>query len=320
MARVMPTIMFLLAPQACWSLRKSKLRAMRQQPVTPPSEISDLVELTNEFQLGELCTGKDWITDMAGNSLAKKNYGTCALVGSGEALAGKSNGALIDSHDTVIRINRIPRTVDSNDTLEVGARTDVFFGGPVADSRDLWTFDGYDVYSFSNSEVHRCMYDKGDCPVGGVVLNNGIVDVKNWRFGDVYPKWHPGWVPESSIFPLARQSDTVYYAVRQLVDVALHGKRPTSGFQAFFTFLPMCDSITLFGFRGEGTYDNHAISQIHNITAEHMLMRAINNGQLPSQYLGLRDVPPPLRRIEECMKPHLEGNAILVNLHDADFD
>merc|ERR1712061_549714 len=65
-----------------------------------------------------------------------------------------------------------------------------------------------------------------------------------------------------------------------LLPFAKH-RPPTAGFQAFFTFAPICMSIDLYGFGGLSNVDNHLASTgIHNYTAEHIFFDRLCRGEI----------------------------------------
>ena len=51
---------------------------------------------------------------------------------------------------------------------------------------------------------------------------------------------------------------------------------------AILTFALACDSLTLYGFSGEGTIDAHEMSGVHNIELEHALLQRLIDFSLPA--------------------------------------
>lgn len=189
----------------------------------------------------------------------------------------------------MIRINKLPLAGHAQD---VGSRTDVYFAGAVSEDVDRMVESGYDMQFLWGG--HRiCQYDDGDCPFVDLVFNHGV-SACGEPFAQKYPRWKPGWFPPKSSFTVAHQSDALFGAVLYAMKTYLNRKRATSGLQAFFTFAPLCRTMTLIGFSGMSTVDGHRLSKgttgVHDIAAEHRLLDWMIDGQSFSDMHPLRNV------------------------------
>mmetsp|Transcript_81683 Transcript_81683/g.229946 ORF Transcript_81683/g.229946 Transcript_81683/m.229946 type:complete len:318 (-) Transcript_81683:93-1046(-) len=199
----------------------------------------------------------------------------CALVGSSAALKGRGLGGEIDSHDTVIRVNRIPT---EHFVLDFGSRTDVLFSGPRADGKDM--FDKRVVrYRTFGGQVENCSFGAERCGFTSMVFKGADFVEYNRTWNQVWPKSEPGWKPRTSTFALGYQSDLVNIFAFKLLNRS-KPSRPSNGLHAFLTFGLMCKQMNLYGFAGQGTADGHRLDfNVHNLTREHELMRRVINGQ-----------------------------------------
>jgi len=63
-----------------------------------------------------------------------------------------------------------------------------------------------------------------------------------------------------------------------MLEKEFRSKRATSGIQAIFTFMPMCDTLNLYGFGTQGTVDKHKVATVHSIALEHLLLDKLLKG------------------------------------------
>uniref|UniRef100_A0A7S4W9B1 Uncharacterized protein n=1 Tax=Alexandrium monilatum TaxID=311494 RepID=A0A7S4W9B1_9DINO len=208
----------------------------------------------------------------------------CALVGSSPILRGQGRGFEIDMHDTVIRVNRVPQQKYYED---YGQRTDILFAGPGWQSHEIFTRRGLRVETMGLAEFKKaelCPYWGGPaCRFTAIVLT---------ALPETYPLDKPGWRPNRTAFPFGVVGSIT-------TDVAagfagfhttkppfyLGGVRkvpwPTNGFYSLITFAPICTTLELFGFGGNGTADGHGFDMsLHNLSYDHYLMDRIVGGQL----------------------------------------
>ena len=80
--------------------------------------------------------------------------------------------------------------------------------------------------------------------------------------------------PHPSLGLVGESTADVARAADRLRQGAYQGK-PTTGFHALVTFGAMCERLSLYGFSGNGTLDNHPITGDHAIEAEHKLIARI---------------------------------------------
>lgn len=203
-----------------------------------------------------------------------ERFGRCALVGSSAAMRSKGHGADIDRHDTVVRVNRLPAPEFASD---FGTRTDVLFAGPVSDKRPVYTKLGF-WYRLFGGDMRLCFFKPrrgGRCPFKTLILKGSDFPEYGQAWAERYPVEQPGWRPRASVFPVAYQTDEVNSFAYRLMG----GSRPTNGFQAFVLFALMCESLSVYGFSGSGTADNHKFSKKHNLSTEHEFYARIISGQ-----------------------------------------
>jgi len=229
----------------------------------------------------------------------------CALVGNSEKLRNQRLGSFIDMHDTVIRVNRLPL---EEHFADFGKKTDIFFADPGHgfDEEDAKFFsDGaggeYTLqgFTYKRNETQPAKF-KCSLSLGGVGRGlDGSVAAPCDRFSTLimkgsekgpfrqrFPLNEPGWEPGLTAFPVGHQSDELHDAVRSM----LGGKEPSSGLHAFLTFAPLCGSISLFGFEGEGNYDGQTVDPDLSFDEEHEVLETLMKGSIAN--LKLRDYSP----------------------------
>lgn len=212
-----------------------------------------------------------------------QQFDRCALVGSSSDLDGKNQGREIDSHDTVIRVNRVPNELFRED---FGNRTDILFAGPVAEKRPMYTWLGM-FYRKMGGEYEMCQFRSHTCPFKALILKGADFREFGRPWERRYPVENPGWKPRKSNWPLSHQDDAVNNFAYDLVG----GKRPTNGFQAFLTFTLLCNSLDVYGFTGSGTADGHWMSKHHNLTFEHDVQRQLMDGSF-ANFVGDKKLEP----------------------------
>ena len=209
--------------------------------------------------------------------------GQCAIVGSGAALAGRSLGHAIDSHDVVIRVNRLNNGMSATD---LGARTDVWFSKMSRISkraRELYL----DVIGLGGKTILRppCRLagpaPSATCPFKAFVFRGGSKTRKGQQMMDRRRALLNGSSSRHNLgFPIGQESGAVFKAAERLVSLSARpasctreaGPEATMGFHAILTFASHCRHISLFGFTGNSTFDGHAIVN-HNLDREHDLLR-----------------------------------------------
>mmetsp|Transcript_4099 Transcript_4099/g.6953 ORF Transcript_4099/g.6953 Transcript_4099/m.6953 type:complete len:395 (+) Transcript_4099:141-1325(+) len=180
------------------------------------------------------------------------NLSRCALVGSSAILLDRGRGPEIDAYSAVIRVNRIPREASYAD---MGVRTDVIFGNCRA----------YDDLS------------RGVLPT----LAGHKVNCKQVSCPKVFVLKYCGKVPRSTLNKCARMGITPAAMGKTVFSAAnwAKGQRrsaPMTGVYAFFTFAPLCDSLTVFGFGGgtQASIDgvHYHRPGLHNTDADNQLL------------------------------------------------
>ena len=212
----------------------------------------------------------------------------CAIVGGSGSLRDRGLGGEIDSHDMVVRINRLHNLNHPREVSDLGRRTDVWFAplGYVGSAKS----QRINVIQHSHKEngsfehaVSSCGWH-GRCPFGAFVGHwEGSAD------GGVAWGKHPmlgSWLRNVS-FPVGHQRADLALAIRNVRSAGLAFARESTGFHAVFTFVPWCNETSLYGFQGNATYDGHG--EGHRIGLEHALLRGlaqhhIHFADFPSQH------------------------------------
>jgi len=230
------------------------------------------------------------LVGMYSSELPAQKFCQCALVGSSEALRGKGLGAVIDMHDTVIRINRLPLPQHYAD---FGQKTDIYFGEPgygfgnpgYEEHVNFYSDESggkYTIQSFENevnkvkARVNCSLADGGEaCGRFATLIMKGA-DAERFNknplpFRERFPLNEPGWTPRSTAFPVGYQTDDINTAAFKV----LGEKQPSNGFHAFLTFAPLCASMALYGFEGTGTYDGHDMNPVHALDKEHAIYQRL---------------------------------------------
>jgi len=165
------------------------------------------------------------------------NLSRCALVGSSAILLNRSLGAEIDGYSAVIRVNRIPRKATWPD---MGRKTDVLFGNCRA-----W-FDLKEGKNMVPTLGGKRMHCTGQsfCPKTWVLKH--CIN----RFGPL--AFEPEELRRLWRTPIGHMKVPVLTAAdRSARDYDLYNTAaPMTGVYAFFTFAPLCDSLTVYGFGG----------------------------------------------------------------------
>jgi len=86
---------------------------------------------------------------------AQLSFNNCALVGASPILNGAGHGADIDSHDTVIRVNRLPTPEYADD---FGKKTDVYFANLLIARQGKTVLMGGEETSCKDSSQPACNY------------------------------------------------------------------------------------------------------------------------------------------------------------------
>lgn len=205
---------------------------------------------------------------LVGNPI-RATFNNCAIVGSGETMRNSGHGERIDSHDTVIRVNRLP---NAEHVVDFGRKTDIYFA-----SRLWFQSDGFIVRHLGGHRK-KCLFTErygfGACRFKSLVMNSGNGSLESdTTWTQLYPIWKPGFRPARSNFPIAHQSNYIWKAVGTIQSIYVKPKKITSGLDAIFSFAPLCRSVELFGFTGGAASDGHQINpKHHNIAAEHQLL------------------------------------------------
>jgi len=243
-----------------------------------------------------------------GDKVPPQQFCKCALVGSSQTLKGKGLGKLIDSHDTVIRVNRLPLQQHFED---FGSKTDIYFAEPgwgfgrphYEKTVNFWADDDggrFTIQSFQNDldgqqARSNCSLKVGgeDCQRFGTLIMKGSDAVrfkkKGQPFQQRFPLNQPGWQPGETAFPVGFQQNGINTAVFDVLD----SRQPSNGFHAFLTFAPLCGSISLYGFEGETTYDDHEMNHVHKLEKEHSIYDKLAAGEITN--IDLKGYPPAVQ-------------------------
>lgn len=217
-----------------------------------------------ELPAGEL--GRDrlhGVLDMVkGNGFEKIDLSRCALIGASGVMTGSHKGAEIDRHTAVIRVNRLPR---GEFYADFGARTDFLYVG------HEWS-GGVALMGGENAEVISCR-DAVGCPDAGIIARGDLVRCKPGQMASNWGSTHP--LVGCTHTNISRMVATGFHT--------LHGALATTGLHAFFTFLPVCGELNLYGFGGVSTADGHSEwTDGHNLYQEHLIQDHVINRQWDS--------------------------------------
>jgi hypothetical protein len=174
-------------------------------------------------------------------------------------MGGQGAGAEIDNHTAVIRVNRLPTESFYED---FGERTDVLFlnkdrSGKVA------------MMGGDEPDVVKCHNATG--------CNNASIIVRS----DQEP-CDPGPMAKSwgSTHPMVGCQHANVSRMVSLGFMSLRGKLASTGLQAFFTFLPVCGELTLYGFGGLDAADGRSMwEDKYNLYNEHVIQGLVADGK-----------------------------------------
>ena len=204
----------------------------------------------------------EWVTDPP--SLL---FGSCAVVGSGAALAGTFLGSQIDSHDVIVHVNNLPELLMRPHS---GSRTDVLFS-TLCNER----IEAAGRPSIKLGHGQGWCDTHGTCPFTAAIFRSDVFD----------PLCIHNTIIDSSGESRANLgmsacfvSELVHYVRRK--DTPYAGK-PTTGFHAVATMAFVCEQVDLYGFSGSATVDGHGISEDHQLEREHAVLRALIEHALP---------------------------------------
>ena len=230
-------------------------------------------------------------------------FGTCAVIGSGAALRGRSLGPEIDANDVVVHVNNRP---DPSDRHDMGSRTDILFTTPNA-YNSHWDCSASEPFRPNSN----CMLDveymhagedkccSGDpchydvCSVRGVLFKNeGGEDACPTHIRRDLERTSSGslislGVAASFTGDLAvyfRRTGSPYHGTPRPGTVE-HPGDPSTGLHAVITMAFACDIVTLYGFRGDATIDGHHGGYAgHSIAAEHVLLQDLANHTVAAEH------------------------------------
>lgn len=178
------------------------------------------------------------------------NMSRCALVGASSVMAGSKAGADIDGYDVVIRVNRIPNNEYYED---FGNRTDVLFVNTLTASSN----DSVSLMRGGADAVHTSCRKLPGCQNAAVIVRG------DW--GCDLNKLAAVWGLNHTFIGCTHDNvSQIAYGMKRL-----NGYEPSSGFQAFLAFLPLCRTLDLFGFGGVKTADGHIEWERHALATEH---------------------------------------------------
>lgn len=185
--------------------------------------------------------------------LKKINLTRCALV-EASGVSGSGLGAEIDAHTAVIRLDRMPTEEFRGD---LGGRTDFLFLGRASDGSVA-------LGGGEEPEVWGC-HDVEGCDGASVIVRADLDSCDPGHMAYVWGKSHP--IVGCQHKNISRIVATGFSALR--------GFLASTGTQAFFTFLPLCDELDLYGFEGQSTADGTGGRTLHE---EHRIQGMIAAG------------------------------------------
>jgi hypothetical protein len=204
--------------------------------------------------------------------------GSCALVAPSPSTKGKGFGPEIDSHDIVIRMNRLPEKANYPD---LGNRTDVYF---VNNEFIKYTSAGFhvdQVAQYIGGAWVDCKETPAECRFSSIIYQSINTLFLPQMTKSQWEQVAEGW--QGTNFFVGRMSPEMDKAMHCIAGKMSHIGYPTAGFAAFLTFLPLCDSMRLYGFSGSKTLDGHNEWIFHRLANEHLVMQKIGAGQMTQQ-------------------------------------
>jgi hypothetical protein len=187
-----------------------------------------------------------------GTGFERLDLTRCALVGCSSVLVGSGSGKQVDAYDAVIRINRMPPGDMASD---LGTKTDVFFinhEDALSETVDVLQSDSATPKRISCRELDGCR-------------SAAVVQRGDWRCDPQEMAGH--WGQDHSMIACVRGNiSSIGWSFE-----SLQGFQPSTGFQAFLAFLPLCQELDLFGFEGLATADGHKEWTGHNLEEEHRI-------------------------------------------------
>lgn len=187
------------------------------------------------------------------------NLTRCALVGASASMGGQGAGAEIDGHTAVIRVNRLPTDGFYED---FGERTDFLFlskdqSGEVA------------MMGGDEPDVVKCRDAKG-CDDAAIIVRS---DQEFCDLGLLAKSW-------GSTHPMVGCQHANVSRMVALGFSSLPSMLASTGMQAFFTFLPVCGELTLYGFGGFNAADGRSMwKDKYNLYDEHVIQGLIADGR-----------------------------------------
>jgi hypothetical protein len=192
---------------------------------------------------------------VSGSSFENLDLTRCALIGASGEMKGSRKGAEIDGHTAVIRINRVPT---EEFRADFGSRTDFLYVNHEIVGE---FFPSVPLMGGENAELTPCRMAAG-CPTAGIIARGDLVKCDPDRMAEQWGPTHP--VIGCTHRNISRMVATGFST--------LHGKLATTGLLAFFTFLPVCSELNLYGFGGVSTADGHSEwLGGHNLFQEHLI-------------------------------------------------
>eukprot|EP00747_Dinoflagellata_sp_TGD_P184086 gnl/TRDRNA2_/TRDRNA2_39421_c0_seq1.p1 gnl/TRDRNA2_/TRDRNA2_39421_c0~~gnl/TRDRNA2_/TRDRNA2_39421_c0_seq1.p1 ORF type:complete len:326 (+),score=10.84 gnl/TRDRNA2_/TRDRNA2_39421_c0_seq1:79-1056(+) len=204
----------------------------------------------------------------------QSRFENCALVGSSASLEGQRLGSSIDAHFPIIRVNRMPTSDYADD---FGCRTDILYMNGWESRSHRITLMG-SAKSWCKDKSHPYCYRSIDCSKGGpgcplLSVNDNCRDIKrNWK---------------SSTAPVGCYHTNITRVINEVTKkLAPSQGFLSSGLRAFLGFAPLCNRLTLYGFKGASMADGHDMDPRHNFTAEHAFYDRVKAGHLTEQDWG----------------------------------
>lgn len=234
---------------------------------------------------GEFSRDLHWCMELRDD---KSKHISCAVVGSSSHLLSVTEGANIDAHDAVIRVNAAPDGAGASKWLAqcVGARTSVRFTNqmgntPKSEPPPRCIFMLEPAVECGG----MCWMSPAECSKSCVIQENAHCHAHGQ--GSAPPAWKRSLVV----------ADNLHHAIAQDIVVSSKKRRPgsyrTAGFTAFTYAIGSCDHVTAYGFgkscagkTGGRYYENRvAVHLFHPYDAELEIMQDIAREGPRSTYL-----------------------------------
>lgn len=208
-----------------------------------------------------------------------KAFDDCALIGSSAILNNSRRGPEIDTHGTVVRVNRLPT---NKYYADFGKRTEIV----ILDKKLSMAKTIQHLGDTHLTQGFQCEATEKQCSNFSVIITTvGIEDTDERH--KIQGEWAHAPVPIGEISPLPH---LVADGIPTMENVV-----PSTGFKAFLAFASVCNKLTVYGFGGtKKTADGHKVvvasaDENHDFELENRIIDKIANGTMRYSDWGINE-------------------------------